>query len=105
MITDPLNTVYGSLPSAQFERLRRAGIEVVATPTCENCGSQSAVFDLLAYLSVRLFGNSARGWLGRPLGGANKVTLRGYLEAMNFKANHRKTLITDNGDDWRVGDL
>jgi len=25
LITDPINTVYGALPSAQFERLREAG--------------------------------------------------------------------------------
>lgn len=101
LITDPLNTVYGSLPSAQFERLRRAGIEVVIT-NLRKLRDPNPLYSIFWRIFVRPFGNSARGWLGSPLGGANKVTLRGYLEAMNFKANHRKTLITDNGDDWHA---
>ncbi|HAI88252.1 MAG TPA: phospholipase, partial [Alcanivorax sp.] len=29
-----------------------------------------------------------------------KVTLRTYLTLINFKANHRKTLVVDEGDSW-----
>src|SRR5690606_11182 len=38
-------------------------------------------------------------WLPNPVGDG-KVTLRSYLHLANFRANHRKTLITDAGDDW-----
>ena len=101
LITDPLNTVYGALPSAQFARLREAGVEVVLTDL-RKLRDPNPVYSFFWRLFVRPFGNSSRGWMPSPLGGGEKVTLRAYLEALNFKANHRKTLITDDGDDWRA---
>lgn len=101
LITDPLNTVYGALPSAQFERLRAAGVEVVLTDL-RKLRDPNPVYSFFWRLFVRPFGNSSRGWMPSPLGGGRKVTLRAYLEAFNFKANHRKTLIADDGDDWRA---
>lgn len=32
--------------------------------------------------------------------GPGQVTLRSYLTLLNFKANHRKTLVVDEGDRW-----
>ncbi len=45
-------------------------------------------------------GNSTQGgWLLNPFdrGGA-KITLRSWLSLLNFKANHRKVIITDRAD-------
>lgn len=101
LITDPINTVYGSNPSPHFERLRQAGVEVVLTDL-RKLRDPSPLYSALWRLFVRPFGNSTRGWLPSPIGGGRKVTLRSYLEAFNFKANHRKTLIADRGPDWHA---
>uniref|UniRef100_UPI0025EC8442 phospholipase D-like domain-containing protein n=1 Tax=Thiocapsa sp. TaxID=2024551 RepID=UPI0025EC8442 len=50
-------------------------------------------------LCCQWLGNSNRGWLPNPVG-EEAVTLRTYLALLNLKANHRKTLIADEGDDW-----
>ena len=45
-------------------------------------------------------GNSTRGgWLPNPVG-EGKVTLRTYLHLLNFRANHRKTLIVGRNGEW-----
>jgi phosphatidylserine/phosphatidylglycerophosphate/cardiolipin synthase-like enzyme len=99
LITDPINTVYGSLPSAQFERLRDAGIDVVITDLTK-LRDPNPLYSLFWRALIRPFGNSTRGWVASPIGGGRKVTLRSYLAAFNVKANHRKVVIADSGDDW-----
>ena len=101
LITDPINVVYGAVPSPQFERLRAAGVDVVLTDL-RRLRDPNPFYSALWRALVRPFGHSTRGWLPSPLGGGRKVTLRAYLEAFNCKANHRKTLIADGGDGWRA---
>ena len=60
------------------------------------------LYSVVWRLLFRPLGNSARGWVPSPIGGNRKVTLRSYLEAFNFKANHRKTIIADCGGDWQA---
>lgn len=100
VITDPINTVYGALPSAQFEELRNAHIDVVTTDL-SRLRDPNPLYSLFWRPLIRPFGNSSRGWLPSPIGSGRRVTLRSYLAALNFKANHRKVLIADEGDDWR----
>jgi hypothetical protein len=100
LITDPINTVYGSVPSAQFERLQQAGVEVVIT-RLDKLRDPNPLYSALWRSLFRPFGTSGRGWLPSPIGGGRKVTVRSYLAALNFKANHRKTLISDCGGDWQ----
>jgi hypothetical protein len=99
VITDPINVVYGSLPSAQFERLKQAGVELVITDLTRLRDSNPA-YSLFWRLLAKPFGNSTNGRLRNPFGGKGNVTLRSYLEAFNFKANHRKVVIADDGDEW-----
>lgn len=99
VLTDPINTVYGSLPSKQFERLEEAGIEVVMTDL-RKLRDPNPLYSVFWRALIRPLGNSTRGHLPSPFGRRDKVTLRSYLEAFNFKANHRKVLIADDGDDW-----
>lgn len=99
VITDPINTVYGSLPSKHFARLEDAGITVVMTDL-RKLRDPNPLYSVFWRALIRPFGNSTRGHLRSPFGGRDKVTLRSYLEAFNFKANHRKLVIADNGDDW-----
>ena len=101
VITDPINVVYGSLPSVQFERLEKNGIDVVITDLTRLRDSNPA-YSLFWRLLAKPFGNSTNGRLRNPFGGRGNVTLRSYLEAFNFKANHRKVVIADDGRDWRA---
>ena len=101
LITDPINTVYGSLPSRHFARLADAGIDVVMTDLTK-LRDPNLAYSAFWRLLARPFGNSTRGWIPSPIGGGHKVTLRSYLAAFNVKANHRKTIIADAGDDWHA---
>jgi len=96
VITDPINTVYGGLASAQFERLRDAGIEVVTTRLVPLKDS-NPVYSLFWRVLARPFGNGSGTLLPNPFG-EGRVSLRSYLTLLNFKANHRKTLLADHGD-------
>ncbi len=96
LITDPVNTVYGGLEAPHLERLRAAGVEVVETRLDRLRDSNTAWSSVWRPL-VRPWGNrTAGGWLGNPFG-SGEVTLRSWLALLNFKANHRKVLVTDSG--------
>jgi phosphatidylserine/phosphatidylglycerophosphate/cardiolipin synthase-like enzyme len=97
VITDPINTVYGALPSPYFEALEAAGIRVVATnirALRDSNPTYSAVWRSL----VKPFGKSRRDRLNNPFDPEGKISLRSYLEMFNCKANHRKVLVCDDGD-------
>ena len=99
VITDPVNTVYGGLVSAQFQALRQAGVRVVETDL-DRMPDSNYLYSPWWRLFLRPFGNSTRGWLPSPLG-QGRVTLRSVGRMLNFKANHRKTLVVDAPSGWR----
>lgn len=100
VITDPFNTQYGGLHSPELERLRTAGIPVLETPLTPLRDS-NPLWSTLWRVCCQWFGNSPdSGWLPSLLS-EQKVTLRSYLTLLNFKANHRKVLIVDEGLRWR----
>jgi phosphatidylserine/phosphatidylglycerophosphate/cardiolipin synthase-like enzyme len=99
VITDPINTVYGGLASGHLQRLEQAGVEVVVT-RLDRLPASNPAWSGLWHLCCAWAGNSdRRGWLPSPFG-AGKVTLRSWLALLNFRANHRKTLVVDQGQDW-----
>ncbi|MCH8336316.1 MAG: phospholipase, partial [Proteobacteria bacterium] len=98
VITDPINTVYGSLPSAQFARLTDAGITIVFTDL-SRLRDSNPIYSLFWRLLIRPLGNSQRGYLPNPFDPDGKATFRSYLALLNYKANHRKVLICDDGDE------
>lgn len=99
VITDPLNTLYGGMVLDHFRVLRAAGVRIVTTDLTPLRAS-NPMWSGLWYGCCRWLGNSSNGgWLPNPLG-PGEVTLRSYLELINFKANHRKTLVVDAEDDW-----
>jgi len=99
LITDPFNTLYGGIPAPHLTRLREAGINTVTTDLRPLRDSNPA-WSGFWRLCCQWFGNSAAGgWLPNPVG-PGRVTLRTYLTLLNFKANHRKTLVVDEGGDW-----
>ncbi|MBY6205857.1 phospholipase D family protein [Halomonas denitrificans] len=99
LITDPINTLYGGLRSDRLDRLRAAGVEVVITDLGRLRASNPA-WSGAWRLCCRWAGNSPDGgWLPNPVG-PGEVTLRTGLALLNFKANHRKTLVADSPSGW-----
>jgi phosphatidylserine/phosphatidylglycerophosphate/cardiolipin synthase-like enzyme len=97
VISDPINTVYGGTTSPHFQQLRQAGIPVVET-RLERLRDSNPAWSGLWRVCCQWMGNSASdGWLPNALG-EQPVTLRSYLALPNFKANHRKTLVTDSAE-------
>ncbi|MFO7993973.1 MAG: phospholipase, partial [Marinobacter sp.] len=95
VISDPINTVYGGTTSPQFQRLRQAAIPVVET-RLERLRDSNPIWSGIWRICCQWMGNSASaGWLPNALGD-QPVTLRSYLALPNFKANHRKALVTDS---------
>lgn len=97
VITDPVNVVYYGVESTQFSRLRKAGVEVVITDLAKLRDSNPS-WSALWRVFIRPFGNSAGGLLPNAFGD-ERITLRSYLSFLNFKANHRKVLVADAGND------
>lgn len=97
VITDPINTVYGSIRSRHFDALAAVGIKVVTTDLAALRDS-NPFYSCLWRLLVKPFGNKGRGWIGNPFDPDGKITLRSYLTMLNCKANHRKVFVCDDGD-------
>lgn len=101
VISDPINTVYGGLPSVHFERLKSAGIHVVLTELDKLQDSNPLWSGVWRWL-IRPWGNSNGSLLPNPFG-EGKVSVRSYLSLLNFKANHRKLMIADDGGNGVFG--
>ncbi len=97
-ITDPFNTLYGGVENPFIEQLQAAGIEVIFTDL-DRLRDPNPAWSILWRACCQWAGNSRNGWLPSPVG-TEAVTLRTYMELLNFKANHRKTLVVDHGDSW-----
>lgn len=98
-ITDPINSVYGGTISPEVQILQEAGINVIytdLTPLRDSNMLYSPAWRLL----FQWFGNSPHhGILPHPFSPNDaNVTLRSYLMMLNFKANHRKVLVADDGE-------
>ncbi len=99
LITDPFNTLYGGIESPLFADLEAAGIRVIETDLTR-LRDPNPTWSALWRMCCQWFGNAPRnGWLPDPVGDG-RVTLRTWLRLLNLKANHRKTLVVDAGDDW-----
>lgn len=99
MITDPINTVYGGHEPPHLQALRQAGVQVVMTDL-KKLRDSNPLYSAWWRLGPR--------WLGRPAPGgrlpnpfsseALPVGIRSWLSLLNFKANHRKVLLSDDGE-------
>lgn len=99
LITDPFNTLYGGVESAQLEALRNAGVAVVITDLSKLPASNPTWTGIWTLCCSYLGNSTEGGWLPNPVG-EGKVTLRTYLHLLNFRANHRKTLIVSHNGEW-----
>ncbi|MFV8571599.1 phospholipase D-like domain-containing protein [Marinobacter sp. SBS5] len=101
VISDPLNTFYGGTRSPAFEALKEVGVELIVTKL-EPLRDSNPTWSALWRVCCQWLGNNPDGgWLPNALG-TEKTTLRSYLALPNFKANHRKILVADAGDQFRA---
>lgn len=101
LITDPINSVYGGIAPEQYHQLRQAGVDVIET-NLSPLRASNPLWSGGWYLCCQDLGNNAtKGWLHNPFG-QEKITLRSYLNLLNFKANHRKTITVDSAEGWKT---
>jgi len=98
VITDPINTVYNGMTNRFFERMKAENIQVVFTKL-ERLRDSNPLYSSFWRIFVKPFGNSPGSLLPNPFG-KGRVSLRSYLSLFNFKANHRKVLISDDADGY-----
>ncbi len=105
LLTDPINDVYGGMPSGDLAALRAAGIDVVITDL-DRLRDPNPLYSSLWRLAVRWWSGAGdgAGWLPNPLAvGPDRVTFRAWARLLNMKANHRKLVIADDGQNGLVG--
>jgi phosphatidylserine/phosphatidylglycerophosphate/cardiolipin synthase-like enzyme len=99
VITDPINDVYGALPSRDFAALRGAGIDVVRVDL-DALRDSNPIYSALWRLTVRWWSGDGRGEprFTNPFdAGPDRVSFGAWARLLNFKANHRKVVLADDG--------
>ncbi|QNI03734.1 phospholipase [Halomonas sp. SH5A2] len=95
VISDAINTGYGSYPAEWLDRLRDAEIDVVIT-ILTPLRDSTPVYSSLWRMGPQWLGNLGGEWWENPfVDDGPKFNLGGYLELFNIKANHRKVVITE----------
>lgn len=105
LVTDPLNDVYGALPSEDFAALRAAGIDVVNTDL-DALRDSNFMYSALWRMLMKWWSGDGSGtaFLANPMdAGPEQVTFGAWARLLNFKANHRKLLIADDGQGGITG--
>lgn len=99
LITDPVNTVYGSLAPDNLQRLEANGVEVLQTEL-PRLRDPNPLWSGLWRLCCRwVDGEPGDGWLPNPLAD-RQANLASWMRLLNVKANHRKTVVADHGRQW-----
>jgi phosphatidylserine/phosphatidylglycerophosphate/cardiolipin synthase-like enzyme len=100
VITDPINIIYGGADSPEIERLKRHGVNVVITDL-KPLRDSNPIYSGIWRTFIQWFGNSPGGWFPNPFSiKGPRVSIRSYLEMLNFKANHRKIFMADYGGSY-----
>lgn len=105
LTVDPINEVYGAVPSADLALLRAAGVEVVISDL-DRLRDSNCVYSAFWRLAIAWWSRSGhgRGWLPNPLDeDSEPVTFGAWARLVNFKANHRKVILGDDGHGGLVG--
>jgi phosphatidylserine/phosphatidylglycerophosphate/cardiolipin synthase-like enzyme len=99
VIADPINDVYGGLPSRDLAALRDADIDVV-TIDLDSLRDSNAIYSALWRLTMKWWSGDGSGEarLPNPLdAGPDQVPFGAWARLLNFKADHRKVIIGDDG--------
>ncbi len=100
LITDPINRVYSGADLPGFNRLEEKQINIIETDL-NTLRDSNPIYSSPWRVFVKFLGsNVEKGWLVNPFDKKGDVVgLRNWLKLINFKANHRKLILTDRGDD------
>jgi HKD family nuclease len=104
-ITDPINDVYGGDPSKDLQMMRDAGIDVVVTDL-DKLRDSNFLDSSLWRLAISWWSGdgAGQGWLPDPLDADSRdITFGAWARLANFKANHRKVILGDDGGSGLVG--
>jgi len=107
-ITDPINEVYGGVASHDLRLLRAAGVQVVVTDL-DPLRDSNFIYSSLWRLGIKWWtasprsGESGAGVFPNPLDETSgPISFGAWARLLNFKANHRKVVIADDGRDGLV---
>ncbi|OGF26206.1 hypothetical protein A2331_02030 [Candidatus Falkowbacteria bacterium RIFOXYB2_FULL_34_18] len=102
VITDPINTIYGGDRAKELDMLSGGGANVIIT-NIQNLRDSNPIYSSFWRIFVAWLGNSTRaGFIKHPFDGyGQRVSLRSYLSMLNFKANHRKVIMADAGEEMK----
>ena len=109
-ITDPINEVYGGVSSQDLRLLRAAGVQVAITDL-DALRDSNFIYSSLWRLGIEWWSGAHRvnsagsdsGWFPNPLDeSADPISFTAWARLLNFKANHRKVIIADDGHDGLV---
>jgi len=96
LITDAINRSYGAEEPEHFRRLRASGVRIIYTDASKLRDS-NFLYSAWWRLFCQWFGTQGAGWLPSPFApNGPAMTMRGYLSLFNFKANHRKIVVSEN---------
>ncbi len=96
LITDEINNSYGPVLNNQLLQLKENDIEVIITDSSKIRDS-NPLYAGFYRTYIQHFKTPEIGWMNNPFGdNGPEVGIRNYLKLLNFKANHRKVLITEN---------
>lgn len=99
LITDPFNTLYDGVRQPLFEVLDRVDVPIVEA-RLTRLRDPNPAWSAAWRLCCMWLGNAEEGgWLPNPVD-QGKVSLRTLLTLLNFKANHRKTLVVHGVKGW-----
>lgn len=95
LITDPINTFYGSYTPDNFKRMEEAGVEIVVTDL-NKIKDANPIYSNLYRGYLHLIPTGKTGNLPNLFRPQDEgVSLGAYLSLLNFKANHRKVVISE----------
>ncbi|MCH7323420.1 phospholipase D-like domain-containing protein [Solibacillus sp. MA9] len=95
IITDAINTVYGSTLPENFSKLQEAGAEVIFTDM-EPLPDSNPLYSSIWRSYLQWWPTSQNGFLPNAFNpdGA-KASFGSYFDMLNFKANHRKIVLNE----------
>ena len=96
LITDRFNTLYGAVEQPYFTRLREAGVDVVLTDL-RRLRDSNLIYSPVWRVFLQWRDQPQADGVPNPVG-AGSIGLSAFLELLNFKANHRKVLVTGHED-------
>jgi len=104
LITDPINNNYGKELSGELAQLDAAGVEIAITPL-KPLRDSNPIYSALWRLAIAWWASDSNvGSLPNPFDDQGpSISFGSWTRLLNFKANHRKVLIADDGRDRLTG--